>query len=72
MLGSLSSIVAAIIFAACGKIAWIPALVVATGAIGGGLTGGYLARVLPPATARRFIVGFGVLLTAIFAWKYWF
>jgi uncharacterized membrane protein YfcA len=70
--GSLSSVAAAIIFAACGKIAWIPALVVATGALGGGLTGGYLARVLPPATARLFIVAFGVLLTAIFTWKYWF
>jgi hypothetical protein len=71
LLGSLSSVVAAVIFAACGKIAWIPALLVAAGAIGGGLTGGYLARVLPPATARLFIIAFGALLTAIFAWRYW-
>jgi uncharacterized protein len=71
LLGSLSSVVAAVIFAVCGKIAWIPALLVAAGAIGGGLTGGYLARVLPPATARKFIVAFGALLTAIFAWRYW-
>jgi uncharacterized membrane protein YfcA len=72
LLGSLGSIVAAIIFAAWGAIAWGPALVIAVGALGGGLAGAHLARVLPPATAQIFITAFGVLLTAIFTWKYWF
>ena len=71
LLGSLGSIIAAVIFALYGVIAWMPALMIAVGAVAGGLCGAHLARVLPPATARIFMIAFGTLLTVIFAWRYW-
>ena len=71
LLGSLGSVFASVIFAVYGQIAWLPAIVVAIGAAGGGLAGAHLARVLPPATARVFMIAFGALLTVIFAWRYW-
>jgi len=52
-------------------IAWIPTLLVAAGAIGGALAGGHVARILLLAAARGLVIGFGALLTAIYAWRYW-
>jgi uncharacterized protein len=69
--GSLNNLVAALVFASQATIAWIPALLVAAGAIGGGLAGGHLARILPMAAARGLVIGFGALLTAVYAWRYW-
>lgn len=69
--GSLNNLVAAIVFASQGVIAWIPALLVAVGAIGGALAGAHVARILPVAAARRLVIAFGALLTAIYAWRYW-
>lgn len=71
LVGSLNNLVAAIVFASHGTIAWIPALLVAVGATGGALAGAHVARVLPVAAARILVTGFGALLTAIYAWRYW-
>lgn len=71
LVGSLNNLVAAIVFASQGMIAWIPALLVAVGATGGALAGAHVARVLPVAAARILVTGFGALLTAIYAWRYW-
>jgi uncharacterized protein len=71
LVGSLNNLVAALVFASQGTIAWIPALLVAVGAIGGALTGAYVARILPVAAARGLVIGFGALLTGIYAWRYW-
>jgi uncharacterized membrane protein YfcA len=69
--GSLNNLVAATVFATQGTIAWIPALLVALGAIGGALAGAHVARILPVAAARGLVIGFGALLTAVYAWRYW-
>jgi uncharacterized protein len=69
--GSLNNLVAATVFASQGTIAWIPALLVAAGAVGGALAGAHIARILPLAAARGLVIGFGALLTAVYAWRYW-
>jgi uncharacterized protein len=71
LVGSLNNLVAAAVFATQGAIAWLPTLLVAAGAVVGALAGAHLARVLPVATARRMVIGFGMLLTAIYTWRYW-
>ena len=71
LVGSLNNLVAAIVFATQGAIAWGPALIVASGAIGGGLAGAHMARILPVGAARGLVIAFGALLTAIYAWRYW-
>ena len=72
LINSLSCVVAGIVFAIYGIVAWVPALLIGTGAIAGGLTGAYVARILPEAAARRMVVVFGALLTAIYGYRYWF
>ncbi len=72
LVGSLNNLVAAVVFAAQGAIAWTPALLVAAGGIAGGLAGAHVARILPLAAARWLVIAFGALLTAIYAWRYWF
>jgi uncharacterized membrane protein YfcA len=42
------------------------------GMIAGGLTGAYVARVIPPRLARGMIVVVGAALTLSFAKLYWF
>jgi uncharacterized protein len=69
--GSLNNLMAAVVFASHGQIAWVPAALVAVGAIGGALAGAHVARILPVAAARGLVIAFGALLTAIYAWRYW-
>ncbi len=71
LVGSLNNLVAAVVFATQGAIAWLPMLLVAAGAIVGALAGAHVSRVLPVATARWMVIVFGALLTAIYAWRYW-
>lgn len=72
LIGSLGCLMAGIVFGIHGIIAWIPTLLVGTGAIAGSLAGAYVARILPVATARIMVVAFGALLTAVYTWRYWF
>jgi uncharacterized membrane protein YfcA len=72
LLNSLSCLVAAIVFGIHGIVAWVPTLLVGTGAIAGSLAGAYVARILPAAAARMMVVAFGALLTAVYTWRYWF
>jgi uncharacterized membrane protein YfcA len=72
LINSLTCLVAAIVFAIEGVIAWAPTLLVGIGGIGGSLAGAYVARILPVAAARVMVVAFGTLLTAVYAWRYWF
>jgi uncharacterized membrane protein YfcA len=69
---SLNSVTAAVIFASQGVIAWLPALVLMAGTVMGALIGARLAQVMPNHAARTLIVVLGALLTAVFAWRYWF
>lgn len=72
LINSLSCLVAGIVFGIQGIVAWVPTLLVGTGAIAGSLAGAYVARILPVAAARVMVVAFGTLLTAVYTWRYWF
>jgi uncharacterized membrane protein YfcA len=41
------------------------------GALCGGMLGGKLVAVLPPELVRSIIIAIGVLMSAIYAWRYW-
>ena len=69
---SLNTLVAVVYFAIHGAVSWPPTLAMAAGALIGGLMGGQLARVAPQAVMRVVVVAVGALLTALFAWRYWF
>jgi uncharacterized membrane protein YfcA len=72
LINSLSCLVAGIVFSIQGIVAWVPTLLIGAGAIAGSIAGVYVARVLPATAARIMVVGFGALLTAVYAWRYWF
>ena len=69
---SLNALVASIVFIAQGAVAWPQTLTLMAGMIAGGLTGAYVARVIPPRIARGMIVFVGAALTISFAKLYWF
>jgi uncharacterized membrane protein YfcA len=69
---SLNSMTAAAIFVVQGAIAWPQTLAMMAGTIAGGLLGSYIARMIPQAVMRVFVVAMGALLTVAFAWRYWF
>jgi uncharacterized membrane protein YfcA len=69
---ALNSAAASIIFAVQGVVAWPATLLMMAGTLVGGLIGARLAQVMPNEAARRLVVFVGVLLTAVFAWRYWF
>jgi uncharacterized membrane protein YfcA len=68
----LNSATAAAVFAVQGVIAWPATLAMVAGTLVGALLGARLAQVMPNQAARGLIVAVGVLLTAVFAWRYWF
>src|SRR6266508_4144617 len=72
LVSSLNSLTAAVIFAVQGVVAWPATLVMIAGTLIGALVGARLAQVMPNQTARGLVVIVGALLTAVFAWRYWF
>jgi uncharacterized protein len=68
---SCNSFVAAVIFMVQGTMAWLPGLIVMTGALIGGIIGARIAQVAPHTIMRVVVIACGALLTAIFAWRYW-
>jgi uncharacterized membrane protein YfcA len=72
LVSSLNNLTAAIIFAAQGVVAWPETLVMIAGTLAGALVGARLAQVMPNQIARGLVVVVGALLTAVFAWRYWF
>jgi uncharacterized membrane protein YfcA len=69
---SLNSIIAAALFIFHGIVEWPQTLAMMSGAFVGGLLGSWLARSLPRELMRVAIVVMGVLLTLVFARRYWF
>lgn len=63
---------AAAIFIVKGAVIWPQTLALMAGTVVGGLTGAWLARIAPHALMRSAVVIIGALLTAYFAWRYWF
>jgi uncharacterized protein len=72
LVSSFNSLTAAIIFAAQGVVAWPQTLVMIAGTLAGAVVGARLAQVMPNQIARGLVVFVGALLTAVFAWRYWF
>lgn len=68
----LNSLTASGIFLVQGAIAWPQTLSMMAGCVAGGLLGSYIARMIPQHVMRVFVVAMGALLTAAFAWRYWF
>lgn len=60
------NIAAAIFFIFSGKIVWIAALVMAVGALTGGVLGGRLAGRVKPSTLRWIVVAIGVTVSIIY------
>ncbi|WBU58155.1 sulfite exporter TauE/SafE family protein [Paracoccus sediminicola] len=63
------SVISLLIFAAGGKIVWIPTLVMSAGTIAGGLIGPPIARLIPMPQLRILIAVIGFGTTAIFFWR---
>jgi uncharacterized membrane protein YfcA len=58
--------VAVVTFIAAGAVAWPRALVMLAGAVVGGYGGASVARRLPDKVIRTFVIGTGLVMTAIF------
>lgn len=72
LITSLNCAGAAAVFVARGSVAWPQTLALMAGIVVGGIAGGMLARVVPREVMRVVVVAVGALLTAVFAWRYWF
>ncbi len=69
---SLNTGAAAAIFVVKGSVIWPQTLALMAGTVTGGLTGAWLARIVPRQIMRVAVILLGTLLTVYFAWRYWF
>jgi uncharacterized membrane protein YfcA len=69
---SLNTGAAAAIFVVKGFVIWPQTLALMAGTVTGGLTGAWLARIVPRQIMRVAVIILGALLTIYFAWRYWF
>ena len=69
---SLNGLVATLVFVSQGAVPWAQTLPLMAGTIGGGLVGGYLARVVPRPLVRVAVVMVGLGLSVWLARRYWF
>jgi len=60
------NIAAAIFLIFSGRVVWPAALIMALGALGGGIMGGRLARWIKPPTLRRTVVAFGITVAVLY------
>jgi uncharacterized membrane protein YfcA len=72
LVSSLNTVAAAVWFIVNDAVSWPHTLVMAAGCLVGGFTGAHLARTIPHEFMRWLVVAVGALLTAVFAWRYWF
>ncbi|MBN9049624.1 MAG: sulfite exporter TauE/SafE family protein [Rhizobiales bacterium] len=71
LITSLNSAVATLVYVAQGAVPWPSTLALMVGAMGGGLIGSWVARILPRRIVRIMVIGFGVVLTAEFVYRFW-
>lgn len=72
LLAALTGVVPAIVFIVQGEVvAWWPTMIMMVGTVVGGFLGGRLVRVLPPGLVRWVVIAVGTILTAVYAWRYW-
>ena len=72
LVSSLNTFAASAWFIAHGAVAWPQTLAMMAGCLVGGFCGAHLSRRVPQAFMRWVVIAVGLLLTAVFAWKYWF
>jgi uncharacterized membrane protein YfcA len=72
LVSSLNTVAAAAWFISHGAVSWPQTLVMMSGCLVGGFCGAHLARRVPQDAMRVVVVMVGALLTAVFAWRYWF
>jgi uncharacterized protein len=71
LLSGLTGVVAVAVFLLKGMVAWPFTLAMMAGALVGGFLGGRLVRVLPAEVVRVIVIAAGVVLTLVYAWRYW-
>ena len=71
LLASVVSAVTIIIFVIQDVVRWPETVVMLMGAVVGGFLGGRLVTVLAPTTVRVIVILAGVLMTMVYAWRYW-
>jgi len=72
LVSSLNTVAASIWFIVHGAVSWPETLVMMVGCLIGGYGGSFLARRMPAGAMRGVVVIVSALLTAAFAWRYWF
>jgi len=72
LVSGLNGLTASVTFAAQGAVLWPPTLTMMAGCLAGGLIGSHLARRIPRGVMRVVVVVVGAVLTAAFAYRYWF
>ena len=72
LVSSLNTVAASAWFISHGAVSWPQTLVMMVGCLAGGFSGAHLARVVPQQAMRVVVVVIGAVLTAVFAWRYWF
>ena len=71
LVAGVNSLTATLVFAVDGGILWWPVLVVTVGALVGAVIGIRIVRIAPRDLMRLLVICVGILLTLVFAWKYW-
>ncbi len=72
LLSTVVSAIAVSIFVVRGAVSWPEVAVMFAGGAVGGYLGGRLIRVLPARVVQSVVVTIGSVMTAIYAWRYWF
>jgi uncharacterized membrane protein YfcA len=72
LLASSVSLAAVVIFILQDAVRWHETAFMLGGALIGGYAGGHLIRVLPARNVRHFVIIAGVVMTVIYAARYWF
>jgi uncharacterized protein len=71
MFAFLTNVTAIVFFLWFGLIAWPQTLVMMIGTLAGGFLGIKLTKILPTESVRLVIVSCGILMTAIYVYKFW-
>ena len=72
LVAALNGSVAMTVFAAQGSVNWPATLTMMCGALVGSVIGARIARYAPREVMRWVVTLIGVVLTCVYAWRYWF